>query len=321
MGANVLIDDLKIPLSYFKSMEFTMQVGCSVGCVFCPQGIFVKNYKSNIKSFTFESFKKAISNIKNSTIEEVKFSGFSEPLENPYIYECILEAYKEGFKVELITTLKNFSKVDFEKIKDLPIKCHISVQPPNVNNRRGLSDDIAWNNAKELLSLNPKCTLLFGCLDNNLTQQNKDDLKRLENDLGITIKLEKYTTRAGYLGSNKTKNHKKLICKHNLGQVALPNGDLALCCMDFGLRHIVGNIFSQHYVEILNGDKLKNILQIMLCKKNGKILCQTCEYAKAVPSFLSPQSYLNARQTFKRFRDKLVPKNSLLRKKLDSLFK
>ncbi|MGC9256751.1 MAG: SPASM domain-containing protein [Desulfurella sp.] len=318
----MLIDDLKLPVSYFKSIEFTMQVGCSVGCNFCPQGVFVKNYRSNIKSFTLESFKKALNNIKNSTIEEIKFSGFSEPLENAYIYDCILEAYKEGFRVELITTLKNFSKAGFETIKNLPIKCHISIQPPNLNNRKGLNDATAWNNVEQLLSLNPKCYLVFGCLDNGLTQSMKNDLKSIENKLNISIKYERYTTRAGYMGSIlKTNPHKKLICKHNLGQVALPNGDLALCCMDFGLKHIVGNIFSEHYTDILNSEKLKNIIQIMLGQKEGEILCQTCEYAKAIPGFLSPKCYANARESFKNLRDKLVPKNSSTRKKLDALFR
>ena len=317
-----MIDDLKLPKSYFKSIEFTMQVGCSVGCNFCPQGIFVKNYKSNIKSFTLETFKKALTNIKNSTIEEVKFSGFSEPLENSDIYDCILEAYTQGFRVELITTLKNFSETGFKKIKDLPIKCHVSIQPPNLNNRKGLSDATAWNNVEQLLSLKPKCELVFGCLDNGLTQQNKNDLQNIENRLNIAIKYERYTTRAGYAGSVlKTNAHKKLVCKHNLGQVALPNGDLALCCMDFGLKHIVGNIFSEHYNDILNGEKLKSIVQIMLGQKEGEILCQTCEYAKVIPGFLSPKCYVNARESFKNLRDKLVPKNSSTRKKLDALFR
>ncbi|MGE4546610.1 MAG: radical SAM protein [Desulfurella sp.] len=315
------IESLQLPESYFKSIEFTMQVGCGVGCSFCPQSIFVKNYKSDIKRFTLENFKRALNNIEGSPIKGIKFSGFSEPLEHSEIYDFIIEAYKKNFHVELITTLKNFSKEGFEKIKDLPIRCHVSIQPPNANNRKGLKDTDAWNNIELLLSLKPTCDLVFGCLDNNLTKENKNDIKKLADKLNITVKYEKYTTRAGYLGNSIIHKKQKLLCKHNMGPVALPNGDLALCCMDFGLRHIIGNIFDQRYIDILNSDKLLEILKIMLGRTQGDILCHTCEYAKPVPDFLSLRYYYNARHIFKNIRDSLIPKNSTIRNKLDKLFK
>jgi hypothetical protein len=45
-----------------------------------------------------------------------------------------------------------------------------------------------------------------------------------------------------------------LTCKcderlyHN---VLLPNGDVSLCCMDYGLENIIGNLFTQEYDDIL----------------------------------------------------------------------
>jgi len=303
-------------------IEFTMQVGCSVGCEFCPQSTFVKNYKSHIKRFTLENFEKALKNIENSTIKVIKFSGFSEPLENSAIYDCIILAHKKGYNVELITTLKNFSKDSFEKIKDLPIKCHISIQPPFANNRKGLSDAEAWGNFEQLLSLKPTCELVIGCLDYNLSLEQKKALKAIENKFNITITYEKYTTRSGYLSKTDfTYKHKKLVCKHNMGAIVLPNGDLALCCMDFGLKHIIGNIFEQHYNDILNGSALRDILDIMLGKKDGDILCHSCEYAKVVPNFVSVRSYLQVRKSLQHLRDTLLPKHSILRKKLNSIFR
>jgi len=31
----------------------------------------------------------------------------------------------------------------------------------------------------------------------------------------------------------------------------LPNGDISLCCMDYSLDHILGNLFTQEYDEIM----------------------------------------------------------------------
>ncbi len=303
-------------------IEFTMQVGCSVGCEFCPQSSFLKNYKSNIKRFTLENFEKALGNIEGSPIKVIKFSGFSEPLENEAIYDCIILAHKKGYSVELITTLKNFSKHGFLKIKDLPIKCHVSIQPPKLNNRKGYTDTEAWSNFEQLLSLKPTCELVIGCLDYSLSLEHKKALKAIENKFNVTITYEKYTTRSGYLSkTNFTYKHKRLVCKHNMGAVVLPNGDLVLCCMDFGLKHIIGNIFEQHYNDILNGSKLRDILDIMLCKKDGDILCHTCEYAKVVPKFMSVRSFLQVRKSIQRLRDTLLPKHSKLRKKFNSIFR
>jgi len=33
--------------------------------------------------------------------------------------------------------------------------------------------------------------------------------------------------------------------------VVLPNGDVSLCCMDYGLTHIIGNIFTEEYTDII----------------------------------------------------------------------
>ena len=47
--------------------------------------------------------------------------------------------------------------------------------------------------------------------------------------------------------------------------VMLPNGDVSLCCMDYGLEYILGNLFEQTYEEIVPPDEA--------CFK----ICQTCE--------------------------------------------
>jgi len=47
--------------------------------------------------------------------------------------------------------------------------------------------------------------------------------------------------------------------------VVLPNGDVSLCCMDYGLKHIIGNIFEQDYDDIIPAP-------FTTFK-----LCQTCE--------------------------------------------
>jgi len=49
--------------------------------------------------------------------------------------------------------------------------------------------------------------------------------------------------------------------------VLLPNGDVSLCCMDYGLDHIIGNLHKQTYEDVIPQDQT--------CFK----LCNSCENA------------------------------------------
>ena len=50
--------------------------------------------------------------------------------------------------------------------------------------------------------------------------------------------------------------------------VMLPNGDVSLCCMDYGLEHILGNLIEQDYEDVIPYDNT--------CFN----LCRFCENAK-----------------------------------------
>ena len=68
-------------------------------------------------------------------------------------------------------------------------------------------------------------------------------------------------TRAGYLSKEGIQveqspiSHKgQVTCgrdEYLYNNVLLPNGDIVLCCQDFGLKHILGNIFKDSYEEII----------------------------------------------------------------------
>jgi hypothetical protein len=44
--------------------------------------------------------------------------------------------------------------------------------------------------------------------------------------------------------------------------VLLPNGDVVLCCMDYDLNHVIGNLLTQTYEEIFAGEKLAEIIKM-----------------------------------------------------------
>jgi len=59
----------------------------------------------------------------------------------------------------------------------------------------------------------------------------------------------------------------------------LPNGDVVLCCMDWNLKHILGNLLKTNYRSLFKSKEFKNILK-ELKENSSNILCRTCEWAK-----------------------------------------
>ena len=60
--------------------------------------------------------------------------------------------------------------------------------------------------------------------------------------------------------------------------VLLPNGDVVLCCMDYNLVHILGNLLTQTYEEIMQGKPLQDLIAINEAPEYSKCsICKACE--------------------------------------------
>ena len=63
--------------------------------------------------------------------------------------------------------------------------------------------------------------------------------------------------------------------------VCLPNGDVVLCCMDYSLKHKVGNLLEQDYHEMFAGPGLARLVaENMMPRFSRDSLCKTCDRAK-----------------------------------------
>jgi hypothetical protein len=110
-------------------------------------------------------------------------------------------------------------------------------------------------------------------------------------------------TRAGNMTTIRSSiNRRKgnLDCLRGFRQsVLLPNGDVVLCCMDYGLKHVLGNLITSSYEDLFLSEEFQKI-------KSGKkddsidILCRYCDgFAFNLNSFT--KSYFYFRKLLKRF--------------------
>ncbi len=88
-------------------------------------------------------------------------------------------------------------------------------------------------------------------------------------------------SRAGNLKDRaiprKTGRLKELPCMYH--GVLLPNGDVALCCQDYSIKSVLGNLTRQSYESLYTGAEFKRILR-GLSDENEDIICRNCEVAE-----------------------------------------
>ena len=285
------------------TLEITTMIGCPLKCTFCPQSglkeAYIKTNEPNIKDLkylTLENFKKILDKVPDHV--RIDFSGMAEPWANPECTEMVRYTLECGFKVAIFTTLYGMSEKDCDVVLSLLRKHKDQVEMlclhlPDANgNMRG------WKHFQEWENILVKF-LAFG--KENIIKRFRvmtmDGSGRIHNSLQhLNIKLKSWNghSRAGSLDHNEANdqsffiqqpNHEtQVFCSatpfydHN---VLLPNGDVVLCCMDYNLKHIIGNLLKQNYYEMFLGDTLNNLrADNMKPGYSNCSICKSCDAAK-----------------------------------------
>jgi radical SAM protein with 4Fe4S-binding SPASM domain len=65
--------------------------------------------------------------------------------------------------------------------------------------------------------------------------------------------------------------------------VLLPNGDVVLCCMDYDLKHIIGNLLKQTYEEIFQSKPLLDLIAMNEKPEFNKCsICKSCDNVRKI---------------------------------------
>lgn len=268
----------------WPTMEFTTSIpaaGCVVDCAFCPQRTLVQSY-SGTKVMALEDFKRAVDKLPREI--RVTFAGFTEPWLNRNCSDMVLYAHEKGHPISVFTTGIGMTVEDVKKIKNIPF----SSTYPNGGFCLHLPDEerIAKHPISkkyiEVLEyfksvqheINNFYVMSMGPIHSDVKHIFSDAIipnmwSRAGNLLGEAImkpEMHKIKHRINHMEHGD----KKMTCNcpeklyHN---VCLPNGDVSLCCMDYSLKYIIGNLFTQEYEDI--------IPKPLSCFK----ICQRCENA------------------------------------------
>lgn len=230
-----------------RTLEITTKIGCSNRCDFCPQDKLLRVYKGN-KLMGFAEFDHILSNTPKDVI--LDFTGFCEPFLNHFTSSFILTASELGYKMMLITTLAGFNYLDAKALSHIEF-IHVWIHEYN----EAIIDENFERKA--------------GMLKNAVVT---DDFKRFK------LPKENQYSRAGNLWDIEKKKG-KFECgwsgREFYRNVVLPNGDVYLCCMDYGLEQKIGNLFETNYNDLDRESIIQKSMQ-----KDSEIICRKCEIAR-----------------------------------------
>lgn len=257
----------KYKFSTAPTMEITTCVpkkGCVIDCVFCPQRLLEKKYQGE-RYLSLENFKVLIDKIPSEI--RITFAGFVEPWLNKNCSDMLLYAHQKSHPISVFTTGIGMNIEDIEKIKDIPYAGN-----PNGGFVLHLPDN-------ERLAKHPISAKYIKVLEKFKEVQNSiqnfyimsmgpvhDSIKHIFDDavvpsmwsragnlLGEAIlKPELMNVKDRFQSIYHGEKEMTCNCEERLyHNILMPNGDVSLCCMDYNLDNILGNLYKQSYNDLL----------------------------------------------------------------------
>ncbi len=274
------------------ALELSLTIGCRLDCLYCPQKLLLNKYyekeKARKSKLEFEDFKIALDKVQAGAT--ISFSGMSEPFHNERCADMICYAYEKGYKLSLLTTLVGMTEEDFHKIKDVKFESFVL----HIPDKEGHSKFTVNDEYIKLLKMVQETIDIdyyscHGSVDTSIEgiiDRNKYAGIELQNRAGNLVGSQ-------YIESSHTEG--RIICYHGseaqIGgwtPVMFPDGTLVLCCMDYGMKHVLGNLLTQTWAEICEGEAYLKFIE-GLDDDKVDLLCRKCAHASLVKELPSMQ--------------------------------
>lgn len=273
-------------------MELTTMIGCPLMCTFCPQDSLRTTYGKDTKYMQPMDLLTVLSKLPKNT--RIDFSGMSEPWANPECTTMLEMVLYMGFKVAIYTTMYGMTEPERVKriLETYPDKVEvIMLHLPDANgNMKGWKYSEEWMHNLEVMSnLQLPCGVGAMTMDGSglVAPELQGIIGRLAGWKGHTRADSLPVEQIGAQDISITpRNDFALTCRSTPfydRNVLLPNGDVVLCCMDYALKHIIGNLLKQTYDEMFEGEQLAEIIKMNEKPEFDKCsICKSCENVRKI---------------------------------------
>lgn len=270
------------------TIEITTVLGCKVNCKYCPQNVLTKAYygenRNRKKQMSIEDFKIFLRNTPDNC--DFMFAGMAEPYLNPDCTEMLRLACEAGRNVSLYTTLEGATEEDIDAMLSLPLQ-FVELHVADEHKYAHITEtEQYYKNIERLLNAKKMNGEPFV---NDVGAQAVPTPKILELCRGKYEVLTSVQDRAGNLEGEELVTRDRDLIDEQItccfcgptfnNHVVLPDGTLLLCNMDYGMKHIIGNLLETTFDEIRAGEKMQAILEEANGKQTMELLCRKCIFA------------------------------------------
>lgn len=298
-----------------NGLEISVKSGCGLFCDYCPQDKYIESYKTKFseqeKTLTEETFMAVMQNVPNSTY--MKWTGFTEPLDSKLFPVFSKYLRDNGYKQQISTTLHgNLDSVAWF-CENLSFFNGITLHLPDDSGfMKSRVNDKYLSRLTELLENAFKLglgeerliifligdsfhkdikSLLDDHLERGLIKSSQIQQANILNTRNSTIdpsklRIKNVTTRDFIKESSRKQKNYYCSYRRLNSAVLLPNGQVTLCCQDYNLDFILGNLKTEKlndlYNKIESDDKLSNMFL-----KGEFFPCTKCEHYKPTDSSFS----------------------------------
>ncbi len=272
-------------LYWRPTLEITSRVGCKMHCRYCPQDLFIRRYNVHNRpvEMSFDMFKHCIDKTPQNLV--VDFAGYAEPFLNPAVIDMMEYCLDIGRDMRLYTTMRGLTANTFERVKDIPFLSVVLHLPDKHNYADIPVTSDYYVMLEKFLTARKADGSPFVDRANAQCEPNPDVLKAVHGR--VRISWDTIMDWAGNIEddsilSSSTK-YGKIFCEISAGlnhNILLPDGSVTLCCMDWGMRHVLGNLMVHDYDEIVDGKEMQRIRCEMASEgAEGSLLCRQCTSA------------------------------------------
>ncbi len=282
-----------VPVGDFpEDVLFETVSGCNARCTFCPNG----NGGSKIPQgrMDWELFTKIIDESLRHPVKRISPYLMNEPLLDRGLAKkirYIADRRTNGVSLKINT---NAALLDEEAARGLidsgldrlNISCHGISKVAYEESMKGLRLETTLANVDRFLELRraagckkPRVTVTM--VKTKIIEQEIPQIKQYWGARGVSVHIRQLENRASAAIAGKGieasgwKNFswcKRLFSQANI----LTNGDMILCCVDYGYTTVLGNVGQTSLKDVWNSEKARDIRRRFLRGDMEGLLCGAC---------------------------------------------
>lgn len=280
-------------------LEITTAIGCAMDCSYCPQSSLHREYKMVARdNYSGEKVmsRKRLQQILDNCPSDITlhWTGFVEPLMAPTINELLVEATLRGFKQRMNSTLYGATKKNIDLIFSGDMG-RLNLHLPDEHGHMKMKIDSRYlegiEYAMSLMRPGKDAIHFIGKPNEKIMDfikyKSKICAAKLNDGIELTVQ-EFVNSRATNISHNPYTpilleeqgiRRGQMHCggKRFTQPNVLPNGMLVLCCMDYSLEEIHGDLTQNTLVDLLHKN-LKDLAERI--SSGSESLCSKCEWLR-----------------------------------------